>query len=119
VISRWNHSEEAKDTRLLSFRDEIRLILVEIEVNEDICIHLFRPDLKHHLDPALAYPAIVLRFELLQLIHYQPRGLDDILGVFTLDDSKDVLFEESILLSRDELLKPLLHHRFSSFHPTK
>ena len=119
MISWRDHSEEVKDTRVLSFRNKIRLVLVEFEVNEDVCIDLFRLDLKHHLAPALADPAVVLRFELLQLINDQPRGLDDILGVFTLDYSKDVLFEESILLGRDELLKPFLHHRFSSFHPTK
>jgi hypothetical protein len=99
VISWRDHSEEAKDTRVLSFRHEIRLVLVEFEVNEDVRIHLFRPDLKHHLAPALADPAIILRFELLQLIHDQPRGLDEILGVFTLYYSKDVLLEESILLT--------------------
>jgi len=91
VISWGDHSEEGEYTRVLSFRNEIRLVLVELKVNEDVCINLVRPDLKLHLTPALADPAIVLRFELLQLIHDQPRGLVNILGVFTFDDSKYIL----------------------------
>lgn len=119
MISWGDHSEEGEYTRVLSFRNEIRLVLVELKVNEDVCINLVRPDLKLHLTPALADPAIVLRFELLQLIHDQPRGLVNILGVFTFDDSKYILLEESILICGDDLLKSFLYDRFSSFHTTK
>ena len=119
MISWRDHSEEGEDTRVLIFGHEIRLVLVEIKVNEDVCIQLVCLDLKLHLAPALADPAIVFRFQLLQLIHCQSRGLDYILGVFALDDSKNVLLKESILIFRDYLLKPFLHDRFSSFHSAK
>ena len=119
MISWRDHSEEGEDTRMLAFGNEIRLVLVKIKVYEDICIHIVRPDLKLHLTPALGDPAIILRFELLQLIHDQPRWLDNILGVYTVNESKDILLEESILICRDNLLKPFLHNRFSSFHPAK
>ncbi len=86
MIARRYHPIEGIQSWDIPFRNEIRLVLVEIEVNIHVSIELYAIYFEVHLSPPLADPTIVLVLVSLEHIH-------DHIVIFTFDMANDVFLE--------------------------
>ena len=75
MISCWDHSVKLIETGVLAFGNIVRSILIEIEVNVNVCVNLLSFDFKQHLTPSFADPAVVFLLKVLYLVHDFQRSL--------------------------------------------
>ena len=69
MIARRYHPVKGIKPWDITLSNEIRLVLVEIEVNIHVSVELYAFYLEVHLSPPLTDPAVVLVFVFLEIIH--------------------------------------------------
>ena len=112
MIARWYHPVECIKPWDIALSNEIRLVLVEIEVYIHVSVELYTFYLEVHLSPPLTDPAVVLVLVALELIH------DHILIIaFYMANN---IFLEVLLPDRARVLrKSFMDYRPGTFHSTE